>query len=94
MNLAAADHVEELHKHEGSEDERVVAGRSFLTFVLAVQGLAIPFVEATRVHKAIWSVVLQIGVTFWDQVLSSEQEHEQDGALPKSLEQDVLDHFT
>jgi len=44
MNLAAADHVEELHEYEWSKDERVVAGRSFWILVLDVQGLAIPFV--------------------------------------------------
>ena len=58
MDLTAADHVKDLHEHERGEDERVVAGRSFLICVLDVQGIAIPFGKAAWVYVTIGSVVL------------------------------------
>jgi hypothetical protein len=58
MDLTAADHVKDLHEHKRGEDERVVAGRSFLICVLDVQGIAIPFGKAAWVYVTIGSVVL------------------------------------
>jgi hypothetical protein len=36
MNLAAADHVKDLHKHEDVKDEGVVAGRTGFFSVLLI----------------------------------------------------------
>jgi len=92
MDLTAADHVHDLHEHERGEDERVVAGRSFLFCVLDVQGIAIPFGKAAGVDVASGSVVHEHGVRFGDEELSSEEEQEEGAALPKSLVKDVLGH--
>jgi len=93
VNLAAADHVEDLHEHERSEYECVVAGRSYLINILFIQWFTIPFVKAARVYVTSRSVEHKIRITFGDQEFSSEQEHEQDTTLPESLEKNVLCHF-
>ena len=92
MDLAAADHVKDLHEHERGEDERVVARRSFLFSEFNVQGIAIPFGKAAWVYVTIGSVVHELGVRFGDEVLASKEEQEEGKALPKSLVKDVLGH--
>lgn len=92
MDLTAADHVKDLHEHERGEDEREVAGRSFLFCELDVLGIAIPLGEAAWIYVTSGSVVLELGVRFGDDVLTSEEEREEGEALPKSLVKDVLGH--
>ena len=74
MDLTAADHVKDLHEHKRGEDERVVAGRSFLICVLDVKGITIPFSKAAGVDLASGSFVHKYGVRFGNEELSSEEE--------------------
>ena len=77
MDLPGANHVKDLHEHEGREDEREVARWSkVLVHVFSVQFSARPVSCASWEDEAGVGRILVLGNCLWDDIFSSKEEHE------------------
>ena len=99
MNLSGANHVEDLEQHECVENEGQVTGRTILFSNLLVEIGAIPVLKSSWEDKVTLSavgskvIISPLSLRLDDGELTSEEEEEENDALPDGHTEDVLDHL-
>lgn len=97
MDLARANHIKDLHNHESGEDKGQMAGWTQVLFHFdGIKWLTIETGAKTGVYHQRFGILVSgvLGINLGKDVLTSEQESEENGTLPEGLTKNVLDHLT